>query len=177
MQTPFIQAINATREYLNYLEQHYNNVQKAFQMAVEKWSSEEIISNHIFFDQLKEQIKMHDYSKLSSQEFIQYRQHFYPTDYEKDNLILKELYSRFRIAREHHRDINSHHWQSIEHIKEDKKVHYAHMIIDLIAMSFTFNSSAEEYFFIKKDGMRIDHEYEEYVCKLLRLFYSQKNND
>ena len=79
------ELIQKTREYLDYVERHYNNVQKAWAELNEKckgkgfnWLYDDFIWNNI-----NENIKHHDESKLSRYEFVQYRQFFYPTSYEQ----------------------------------------------------------------------------------------------
>ena len=101
------ELIQKTREYLDYVERHYNNVQKAWVELNEKckgkgfnWLYDDFIWNTI-----NENIKHHDLSKLSISEFVQYRQYFYPAEGEEKN---KELMNE---AWMHHLGNNPHHWQ------------------------------------------------------------------
>lgn len=136
------ELIQKTREYLDYIERHYNNVQKAWQELNNKcknkgfnWIYDDAIWHTINFN-----IKNHDLSKLGINEFVQYRQYFYPTSSEvKDKDLMNKAW-------EHHLSNNYHHWQnwtntypcSIEFLIEN--------ICDWIAMGYEFGDTAKEYY-------------------------------
>ena len=100
------ELIQKTREYLDYIEEHYDNVQKAWALLQDKCRDFDFVSDEQLFAVIDEKIKHHDESKLSAEEFTQYRQKFYPTSYETKN---KKLFDR---AWEHHKRYNDHHWQN-----------------------------------------------------------------
>jgi len=78
-----IEKIKKFREYLDYIERHYNNVQKAWELIQEKCKDFNFIYDDNLFFELDGDIKNHDLSKLSSNEFTQYRQFFFPCEGEK----------------------------------------------------------------------------------------------
>lgn len=73
-----VKYINKTREYLNYLEEHIDNVRKAFCYISEKCKDMYFIKNTDCYEVLKSDIINHDISKFSIQEFVPYRKSFYP---------------------------------------------------------------------------------------------------
>jgi len=64
-----LETIQKTREYLDYVEEHVNNVLKAFNIVSEKCNR--VIN--IDWVSLYNSIQNHDLSKLSQAEFIPYR--------------------------------------------------------------------------------------------------------
>ena len=177
----FKAKLNKTREYLDYLEEHYDNVQKAFKEAIPKWYDEEVIYEEYLFDILEDDVKYHDMSKLSKEEFVQYRQSFFPTDYEIDyanscyGITVKDYFKEsFNLAWENHKRENKHHWQSIESffLKISKQIDYAHMLIDWIAMGYKFNNTAIDYYEKNKEEINLEPEWDIYVRRLLDKFYN-----
>lgn len=85
--SPVKQKIQKFREYLDYFERHYDNVQKAWALINEKCENKEFrfISDDFVWHSIDSAIKMHDESKLSVHEFTQYRRYFYPIDGEDQN--------------------------------------------------------------------------------------------
>jgi hypothetical protein len=98
------------------------------------------------------QIKNHDMSKLSKEEFIQYRMKFYPTK-EENNSLSDELLADilFKQAWNNHKRNNDHHWQNwtntdlVSHPYQ-LEINCAHMVIDWIAMSIDKGGTALEYY-------------------------------
>lgn len=94
------------REYLDYVERHYDNVQKAWKVIQEKCKDMSFIRDESTFWALNYDIENHDISKLDKEEFFAYRSQFYPTKLEIPN---KE---EFEEAWMHHLENNDHHWQN-----------------------------------------------------------------
>lgn len=142
-----IEKIKKFREYLDYIEEHYNNVQKAWALVREKCADFDFVKDKNLSIQIEEAVKQHDLSKLSEQEFTQYRQFFYPTTTEEKNVDL------FNTAWEHHKANNDHHWQTWTQFGCDEKklIALIHNIIDLVAMGFKFGDTAQEYYEKNKD--------------------------
>jgi hypothetical protein len=88
-----IEKINKFREYLDYIEEHYNNVQKAWKLINEKCQNKNFrfISDDFVWHTIDSEVKQHDMSKLSEQEFTQYRQFFFPSKEEEKmkNYLIK----------------------------------------------------------------------------------------
>lgn len=86
-------------KYTEYVENHIENVQKAYNFL--KNNCPEIFKNlEINIDELDKQIKAHDKSKYSPEEFIAYADHFYGS---------KNNDEEYKKAWEHHYSNNPHH--------------------------------------------------------------------
>lgn len=144
-----IDKIQKTREYLDYLEQHYNNVQLAWVILQEKCYDMSFITDDTIFWSIDSNIKKHDDSKLSAEELTQYRRHFFPTENEdKDK---KEFFAAWH----NHLKENMHHWQTWTTLDfgDDKSalVYFVENICDWMAMGFEKGDSAKEYFENNRD--------------------------
>jgi Family of unknown function (DUF5662) len=136
--------IQKFRVYLDYVERHYDNVQKAWGIIQDKCSDMRFVYDDYIFNLIDTNVKNHDLSKLSQEEFTQYRQFFFPTaDEEKD----REL---FDLAWMNHLKQNNHHWQTWTS-KEfstpyEAEIYFIENIIDWMAMGFEFGDTAQEYY-------------------------------
>ena len=141
--------IEKTREYLDYLEEHINNVEKAWNVFKEKCGDIELIFKGVDETFLYLQVKNHDVSKFSENEFVQYRRSFYP--------IIEDEYNHdFSKAWDHHKKENSHHWENWTKRKQSGwRIHCAHMIIDWMAMGYKFGDTAQSYYEKNKDEIKI----------------------
>lgn len=169
--TEFEFKIKATRDYLDYVENHYNNVQKAFKEFTRRtcnpicskkydefmWQTK-LYDDYSFFV-LEEMIKNHDLSKLNKEEFTQYRDNFFPLNEEAKKANKEE----FEKAWEHHKQVNAHHWQS----RVDKKynenlpvflreLYIIENVMDWIAMAYAFNETPiNKYYLDNKHKMQL----------------------
>ncbi len=169
--TEFELKIKATRDYVDYVENHYNNVQKAFAefsrriakaMKIHKYS--EFITQTELFDDymclsLEGMIKKHDLSKLSKEEFTQYRDNFFPLNEKAKNANKED----FEKAWEHHKQCNLHHWQSrINHNGRNLPLALDDLfaienVMDWIAMAYAFNETPiNKYYLENKQKMQLD---------------------
>jgi len=145
--------IKSTEEYLNYLQTHLENVEDAYDEFLKTCS--DLLSD----EQLKlldQEVNNHDVSKFSKEEFVQYRDHFYPTSTNTgfDNSIKKD----FQDAWENHKRLNPHHWENWSKLiyKNDNwKIHCAHMVIDWLAMSYQFGDTPREYYEKNEEEIKI----------------------
>ena len=83
-------------EYLDYIEEHYNNVQEAWKIINDKCQNKgfRFIYDDFVWHTIDSEVKAHDLSKLSPEEFTQYRQFFFPCDgEEKDEALFKKARS------------------------------------------------------------------------------------
>lgn len=163
------ELLNKTREYIDYVERHYNNVQKAWQELNEKCKGHgfEWLYDDFIWNIINQNIKIHDLSKLSEKEFIQYRQFFKPTNYEvNNNLKDKDLMQK---AWNHHLNNNHHHWQTWTntdyYYPNQKLIYFIENICDWMAMGYEFGDTAKEYYENNKDKIilpewAIKHMYE-----------------
>ena len=163
--------IQKFREYLDYIERHYDNVQKAWKLINDKCSNNEFrfISDDYVWHLIDGEVKGHDLSKLSEQEFTQYRQFFYPTDIETKD---KDL---FKKAWEHHKENNIHHWQSWTELHKNNPYADAFLImnlVDWIAMGFEFNDTARDYYENNKKDINLPDWAIELMNKVFDCVYS-----
>ena len=161
-----IEQIIKTREYLNYIEEHYNNVQKAWEIIKEKCKDMFFMADDYRYFSIQEAVETHDFSKLSPQEFLPYRKKFYPTKWEEenDNTIERE----FNSAWEHHKKNNPHHFENWKEIKGYPaiEVHVVHNMIDLIAMSMKFGGTAESFYEKNKTEFDFPQWADEFVHEI-----------
>lgn len=163
---------NKTQEYLNYIKEHYDNVQIAWKMVKEKCKHREFIYDKIQLDVLNNEIKMHDYSKFSHEEFIPYRNKFYNPYISIDDSIID---MEFEIAWKSHIQSNDHHWEkwtTTEYTYPNmKSLHCVHMVIDWIAMGMKFNNTAEKYYLKNKNKIIIPKWAEQLVLGICDDIY------
>ena len=175
----FLDTIKKTREYLDYVEKHYNNVQKAFKEFTKRtchkrfnekyeefgWFTKLYDDWHFLI--LQTIIEEHDLSKLDYEEFIPYRKNFYPLN-EEEKQLNKDS---FKVAWEHHKEFNSHHWQSRVGKTFDKYSgfegsYYAiENAMDWIAMAYEFNKTPlNKYYLDNKDKIKLS-DNDKYVIE------------
>ena len=148
-----IEQINKTREYLDYIEEHILNIQKAWGIMKEKCHDMRFISDDLFYHTLDSAIKQHDLSKLSENEFVQYRKAFYPTKSELEYDITE--------AWNNHKKYNSHHWENWTSNTnctihpDDWEIDCAHMVIDWMAMGYKFGDTAQQYYEANKEKIKL----------------------
>lgn len=172
-----LDEINKTREYLDYIEDHIKNVNKAWKLIQEKCKDMSIVVDDYYFNLLDIEVYYHDESKLSEQEFVQYRKAFYPT---KDE-IAKGKYDMSE-AWEHHKSLNPHHWETWAKDGQSKgfpylnvwEVHCTHMVIDWIAMSFAMGGTAQEYYEKNKDRIKLPVYAVDYIYEIFKRVYTSE---
>lgn len=148
------EKIQKFREYLDYIERHYGNVQKAWQLIQEKCKDKgfKFLYDDFLWFTINEDVVNHDYSKLSEYEFTQYRQYFFPAEGEERNK------DKFLKAWEHHKNNNLHHWQTWTTNNADS-IHAEALlvmnIIDWVAMGFEFGDTAKDYYEKNKEEINL----------------------
>jgi len=96
--------IQKTREYLDYLEEHFKNIERAFEEVVNALDGTPIIGDDFaYWNMLHNDVRYHDISKFSEEEFVAYRAKFYPV------IETPELYNCFEPAWENHKKENTRH--------------------------------------------------------------------
>ena len=127
-----LDVINKTREYLDYVEEHVKNVQTAWAVIKTHCTDLRFVFDDYIRSFIDEEVKEHDYSKLSSMEFVQYRQFFYPVHEDEKNS------QAFERAWQHHKNNNHHHWQmwttKAYNKAFGKEIQIVHNVCDWVAM-------------------------------------------
>lgn len=150
--------IKASRDYLDYLEEHLSNVAKAFnELSCACDGKESWVGDDFSWFTLKAEVEAHDLSKLTMHEFTQYRDHFFPTCKEdKEN-------SGFGDAWEHHKQENHHHHETAEHFGD-----ITHMIIDWVSMSYKFKDNPRDFYNKTKPSMKLTDAQHKYIDRIFK---------
>ena len=148
--------IDSTRKYLDYLDEHLNNVAKAFNELSEACDGKEHwVGDDCAWWSFKDEVENHDISKFRKEEFVQYRDNFFPVnDKDKEN-------SCFDTAWENHKNENHHHHETAEHYMD-----IVHMVIDWMAMSYKFGDNPRDFYNKTKPNMHLDEKFHDYIDKL-----------
>ena len=99
------ELLEKTTEYMNYIAQHKENIKKAWLELRDALKGIDLFQRPKILDEMEWRIRNHDDSKMSEEEFLPYRQHFYPVAGE----VIDD--AAFERAWERHYHINDHHWQ------------------------------------------------------------------
>ena len=164
--------INKFREYLDYIEEHYDNIQKAWKLINDKCPNKfRFIYDDFVWNTIDSEVKSHDLSKLSEEEFTQYRQFFFPCDDEtKDKKI-------FDQAWEHHKKLNVHHWQNWTEINKDYPYTDAYLVmnlVDWIAMGIKFGDTAKSYYEKNKNEINFPDWVIKLMYEIFEYIYPEK---
>ena len=148
--------IKKTREYLDYVERHLNCIQVVYNIVGPLFAELEEIDSL----SLKKAVFQHDISKFSIEEFVQYRQTFYPVIADEQEASL------FSAALAHHYAANHHHAESIETFTD-----LAHLVIDWMAMAMADrdNMSVANFFKLKQDSLNLSEKHVDFLVKLLTI--------
>lgn len=171
-----------TQEYLEYIDEHYKNVQKAWLILREKCSDMKFIYDDFDFNRLDTAIKNHDNSKLHMNEFQYYRQYFFPTNAEENianscyGMPAKEYFKGdFEKAWEHHKAHNHHHWQTWTSAKYyypwDETLNCVHMLADWMAMSMKFGGTAKDYYEKNKSDIKLPNWAVRFIYEIFERVY------
>lgn len=165
------------REYCDYIDEHAYNVMEAWKTFQNACKNMNVVYDDHLWATIDEMIKSHDISKVSSEEFIQYQQKFYPVG-ESDS-------TGFDSAMAHHFANNPHHPQNWTKIKSyapnELACHCVCMVCDWMAMSKKFGDTAEKYYESHKDKIPPLPEWAvnflDEIFEALRQYSSEKSPD
>lgn len=172
--------IDNTKGYLAYLRNHYFLVQNAWSIVQEKCKKLRFVSNDFIRRFLNMEIKNHDLSKLSKEEFIPYRIYFFPTEKERKLHNLMGINkSEFKKASERHFLLNPHHWQNWTKSKKNKipyedEINCVHMIVDWMAMEHLLGNSARHYYENNKDNIDLPKWAISFIYEIFDLVYEKE---
>lgn len=157
--------IEQTRAYLNYLEEHLENIRMAFIEVSNACDGMMWVGDDCAWHTLRAEVIAHDLSKFSKEEFTQYRKQFFPVN-EKD----KEN-SDFDLAWGNHKQQNHHHHETAEHYMD-----IVHMIIDWTAMGYKFGDTAQSYYEKNKDQINLTDEHVEFMYEIFCRVENYRNS-
>ena len=136
-------------EYVNYIENHRDNVFTSWRLLQEPCKNMNFIYDDYLYERITENINNHDMSKYSEDEFIQYRKRFFPLT----DAIKVQKDEVFEKAWEHHKEYNSHHWQRVGIDGQIEDV--VEMVCDWMAMGMKFGDTAESYYLKNSDEIKL----------------------
>ena len=149
--------ISAIRNYVDYIEEHLEYVRQAFndlsEICKDLWWVKDDVSWHT----LRQEVCHHDLSKFSQEEFIAYQKYFSPVDKKTD-----EDLEAFKAAWEHHKEHNHHHPETAV-----TDLDIVHMVIDLTAMGYKFNDTAQEYVESNPDEFQLSDRHNKIMWQIL----------
>ena len=174
------QVVTKRIEYINYIDEHIQNVNRAFSKLFGNVPEGftipgyDAVQTAEIIEILSTIVPHHDSSKFGDIEFDPYRRHFHPTDMEKSAGESKEDTEAFDNAWHHHYTSNSHHPQfwcytdiklvgaygvpkkwKLSPTKHDPVdmdiISICHMICDWEAMSMKFGGTTVDWWNNKAD--------------------------
>lgn len=149
--------IDKTREYLDYVEEHLENVRKAFCELSVICEGMAWVGDDCAWHTLRHDVMWHDVSKLSQAELVPYADKFYPTEHAP----MEWHENGFDKAWDHHKRHNHHH-----HETADNYLDIVHMIIDWTAMGYKFGDTAQEYYERNKDRIKLKPEFINFMYEI-----------
>lgn len=181
MEMKGLKKIQVIRAYCDYVEEHLNNVKKAWGILQKALKHENVIYDDHLFWTTQAMIEDHDLSKMSMHEFIQYAEWFHGEYGQKYDIwqdggegeaAHKDVRNVFFAAWEHHKKRNLHHWESWPDTPEQFPNHHAcHvvcMVADWMAMGMKFGDTAEQYYEAHINEIKIPVWSRDYVERIFR---------
>lgn len=158
------------REYVEYVNEHIGNVQKAWSEVKSKCRTYMVYvmgPQEINFEYIEFNIKNHDFSKFSKEEFEPYRKNFYPVD-DKEKEENKEDFDKAWI---HHYMNNSHHWDYWYSVGREDEMPFrdvVEMVCDWQAMGYKFGNTAKDWYEKNKNKIILGTVQRIWVEELLK---------
>lgn len=159
--------IDKTRAYLDYVEEHLENVRQAFIIVSNACEGKMMWAGlDSAWMPFMAEVKAHDLSKFSPEEFVQYRANFYPVNDED------KASSGFDEAWENHKRENAHHHEVLRNYMD-----VVHMVIDWTAMGFKFGDTAQEYYEANQGRIKLSDEHKKFMYEIFECIaeYTKKN--
>lgn len=161
------------QDYLDYVDEHRNNVCKAFETIGSRVMKYLGMSDSEY-DTLRKQIMVHDISKYGEEEFEAYRKRFFPAS----NEIYDE--DEFEKAWIHHYLANPHHWNfwkgiDGEEAKEIPNNYLVELICDWHAMSMKFGGTPLQYYEDNYTKIKLNPKTRQILYGVLVQLYPDKN--
>ena len=166
----FLQKVEHTRQYLDYLEKHYNSVQKAWNIIKKTFKHWEMLQDPKIVKAVEKEIREHDLSKFDPVEFDAYRRRFYPIDGEDKNS--PDIDKAFKGHIEN--PANSHHYEQWPRKSKNKEVDFLHMLSDWYGMELSGHGNNKNYYAKVKDKMNIPDWAREKLEEMIKTFNAKK---
>ncbi len=164
------ELIKLSREYLNYLEEHIENIRLAFGNLTKACDGMIWVGDDKTWFELRHEITTHDLSKFSKEEFTQYRGKFFPTKGELHDSQLLDM--NFDKAWDNHKEKNHHHNESATTEKD-----IVHMVVDWTAMSYKFGGTAESYYLKNSQDIILSDEHRKFMFEIFSRVKKHSNNN
>ena len=160
--------------YVEYLDSHRKYVKRAWNLIKQSSTNTEWYNDMFVLISVNYNVPLHDLSKYSAEEFEQYRQWYYPME---DEIRDEELFNQ---AWNHHKEVNLHHWESMQNIsnKRDKLAFTLELIADWMSVGYMKNEGVMDYYDKNKDKVILEDWQHELISNTYELIgeYLGKNN-
>ena len=173
---PDINIEQLENTYREYIDNHRENVQKAWTIMKSNSECMDLITRYLntnvdaAIKLIDDMIKSHDLSKYKEEEFDAYRKNFYPsTPEEKESNTIA-----FDNAWKHHYSNNLHHWNwwyetgNMEHMTIP---YIVEMICDWEAMGYKFGNTSKQYYDENRDKIQLGQRQRLFAEELMKLIY------
>lgn len=155
-------------QYIKYINEHRENVDKAFYEMVMNPDTDWINWNEKFCAELYDRVKTHDLSKYEPEEFDGYRQYYYPIDDIEYDLCGK---NNMEKAWEHHWKNNRHHWQARQNdeniMTKEIQLDCLENVLDWMAMGYKFGDRPYQYYEKVKDEIKLPQAQQDFIERVI----------
>lgn len=170
----FLAVLGRTREYIDYLAEHYAAVQRAWQVVQRHCADMRFVSDDYVWGSIDGEVREHDRSKLSEEEFVAYRRMYFPTAREEaeEGPAINRAFDR---ACQAHLMGNPHHWQTWTTRPQGNpywvEVQCVHMVLDWMAMGEAHGNTARDYYDAIRDQIRLPGWADLFVNEIFERVY------
>lgn len=177
--------IETIRKYLEYVDEHLENVQTAWirfremDKAAQADGAGTFLADDFLYWEIDTHVRHHDISKMSASELVQYAEwfcgpHGKNCDISDDGGFgdkeHKKAQAAFAEAWEHHKDNNPHHWEhwtvKNQGYPNEWYVHCICMVIDWMAMGIKFGDTAEDYYTKNRKKINLPEHGHRLCCEI-----------
>ena len=164
--------LQKTGEYMEYIHTHKKNVIRAWREIKQVLGDIPFLMRERILENMEYRVNTHDDSKFDEDEFLVYRQHFYPVPGEA------ATDGAFESAWQTHYRRNDHHWQYwvnedggyLSYANVDEKIcAFLEMICDWQALGYVFGDDAPSYYQKHKHEIDIDDNWRSFIEEVLLI--------
>ncbi len=168
-----LEYIQATRDYVDYLERHLINVSASWDKLQQRCSDMRVVYDDFYHAIIDKMIHEHDLTKFSEHEFAQYREKFFPIATVSDD--------SFAEAWKHHKTHNPHHWETwtkgLYYQPNEWECHCVCMIVDWMAMGLEFGGTAQEYYEKNKERIALPAHGVKFIYEIFKRLAEKGDSD